>query len=152
MESWHRDEATRRALQLFIVLTRCHSSVSEHARQDIQRHALSVSEFGVLELLYHKGPTTLGVLAERILLTSGSLTYVVDQLEKRGLVQRAACPTDRRVTYADLTEEGRSLIRTVFPDHAEQIRQAVSGLTPEEQEAAIALLKKLGLAAKNTLP
>lgn len=152
MESWHEDEATRRALRLFIVLTRCQSSVSEHARRDIQRHGLSTSEFGVLELLYHKGPTALGVIAEQILVTSGSLTYVVDQLEKRGLAQRVACPSDRRVTYADLTEAGRTLIRTLFPNHAEQIREAVSGLTPEEQETAIALLKKLGIAAKNALP
>lgn len=151
MESWHEDEATRRALQLFIVLARCQNSVSEHARRDIQRHNLGVSEFGVMELLYHKGPTTLGVLAERILITSGSLTYVVDQLAKRGLVQRVACPTDRRVTYAELTDAGRTLLRAIFPDHAEQIRQAVSGLTPEEQETAIALLKKLGLAAREAL-
>ena len=152
MESWHEDEATRRALRLFIVLTRCFDSVGEHARLDIQRHALSSSEFGVLEMLYHKGPTSLGVLAERILLTSGSLTYVVDQLDKRGLVQRVPCPKDRRVTYADLTAAGRALIREIFPHHAEQIRQAVAGLTPEEQETAIALLKKLGLAAKDALP
>jgi MarR family 2-MHQ and catechol resistance regulon transcriptional repressor len=152
MESWHEDEPTRRALQLFIVLTRCCDSVMEHARQDIQRHRLSGSEFGVLEMLYHKGPTPLGVLAERILITSGSLTYVVDQLQKRGLVQRVACPTDRRVTYADLTDAGRALIREIFPDHAEVLRQAVSGLTPDEQETAIALLKKLGLAAKDALP
>lgn len=151
MESWHEDENTRRALQLFVVLTRCFDSVAEHARRDIQRHGLSGSEFGVLEMLYHKGPTPLGVLAERILITSGSLTYVVDQLTKRGLIERRSCPADRRVTYADLTAAGRTLIREVFPDHAEQIRQAVSSLTPEEQDTAIALLKKLGLAAKNTL-
>ena len=152
MESGEQDEATRRALRLFIVLTRCQSSVSDHARRDIQRHGLSGSEFGVLEMLYHKGPTTLGVLAERILITSGSLTYVVDQLQKRGLVQRVACPADRRVTYADLTDAGRALIAAIFPEHAEQLRQAVSGLTPEEQETAIALLKKLGLAARAALP
>ncbi|MCW3052138.1 MAG: mhqR [Chthonomonadales bacterium] len=147
MENRPEDEATRRALRLFVVLTRCQSSVAEHARQDIQRHALSTSEFGVLELLYHKGPTTLSLLAERILITSGSLTYVVDQLVKRDLVQRVASPTDRRVTFADLTESGRTLIQTIFPDHAQKIRRTVSSLTPEEQETAITLLKKLGLSA-----
>ena len=151
MERWHEDEETRKALRLFIVLTRCFDSVSEHARLDIQRSGLSCSEFGVLELLFHKGPTALGLIAEGVLITSGSLTYVIDQLEKQGLVERRSCPTDRRVTYADLSEKGRALITEIFPAHAERIRKAVSGLSPDEQETAIALLKKMGLAAKEAL-
>ncbi|HLK60685.1 MAG TPA: MarR family transcriptional regulator [Chthonomonadaceae bacterium] len=148
MDTDRYDPETQRALRLFVVLTRCYNSVAEHARQDIARHGLSGSEFGVLELLYHKGPTSLGVIAERILLTTGSLTYVIDQLEKQGLARRIACPTDRRVCYADLTEAGRERIQQIFPEHAARIRQALSGLAPDEQEAAIALLKKLGLSAQ----
>jgi MarR family 2-MHQ and catechol resistance regulon transcriptional repressor len=145
------DQETGRALRLFVILSRCFDSVSEHARRDIARYKLSISEFGTLELLYHKGPQPLGEIAERILLTTGSVTYVMDQLEKRGLAQRVACPTDRRVYYAELTADGRALIQTLFPEHAECLRQAVAGLTPEEQETAIQLLKKLGLSAQAAL-
>src|SRR3954463_15287957 len=107
----------RRALKLFVVLARAAASVGEHARQDILRHGLSVSEFAVLELLLHKGPQPLGEIAGRILLATGSVTYVIDQLEKQGLVVRRACPTDRRVTFADLTDEGRERIDSIFPGH-----------------------------------
>jgi MarR family 2-MHQ and catechol resistance regulon transcriptional repressor len=146
------DGPTRRALKLFVVLARAGASVGEHARQDILRHNLSVSEFGVLEMLWHKGPQPLGEIADRILLTTGSVTYVIDQLEKQGLVERRPCRTDRRVIFADLTPTGRQRIEAIFSEHAQRIVRAVSGLTPEEQDQAIALLKKLGLAAKTTLP
>jgi len=142
------DAETRLALKLFVVLARAGASVAEHARQDILRHGLSVSEFGVLELLWHKGPQPLGEIAERILLTTGSVTYVIDQLQKQGLVERRSCPTDRRVIYADLTDAGRERIESIFPDHARRIVGAVSGLSSEEQELATVLLKKLGGAAK----
>jgi MarR family 2-MHQ and catechol resistance regulon transcriptional repressor len=145
------DEVTRHALKLFVVLSRAAASVAEHARQDILRHGLSVSEFGVLELLWHKGPQPLGEVAERILLTTGSVTYVIDQLVKQGLVQRRACPTDRRVIYAELTEEGSERIAKIFPVHAAQIKQAVAGLTAEEQTLATDLLRKLGRSAKDAL-
>src|SRR6478609_822738 len=103
MDSYSPD--ARRALKLFVVLMRASASVGEHARQDILRHDLSVSEFGVLELLLHKGPQPLGEIADRILITTGSVTYVIDQLEKQGLVARRACPTDRRIIFAELTHE-----------------------------------------------
>ncbi len=102
-----------------------------------------------MELLYHKGPTLLGAVAERVLLTSGSMTYVIDQLEKQGLVQRVACPKDRRRMYADLTEAGRAKIAAIFPGHAERIRQVMAALSPQEQEQATQLLKQLGLAQKS---
>ncbi len=141
-----RDDATQSALHLFVVLMRCTNSITEQMRQEMARYDLSASEFAVLELLYHKGPTALGAIAERVLLTSGSMTYVIDQLEKQGLVMRVACPTDRRRMLADLTESGRAKIAALFPGHAERIRQIMSALSPPEQEQAARLLKQLGLA------
>lgn len=146
------DEETERALRLFVVLTRSFASVAEHTRRDIVRHGLSVSEFGVLELLYHKGPIPLGEVASRMLMTTGSITYVMDQLKKKELVRRVACPKDRRRWYAELTEKGQKLLQTIFPPHAEAIRQAMAGLSAEEQETATALLKRLGLTAQEALP
>ena len=140
------DEETQRALRLFVVLTRCCNSVGEQARKDIALYDLSVSEFAVLELLYHKGPTPLGAVAEQVLLTSGSMTYVIDQLEKQRLVNRVHCPTDRRKLYAELTEAGYSKIAAVFPGHAERLRQVMAALTPQEQDTAVKLLKQLGLS------
>jgi len=142
------DPDTQRALKLFVVLARSTNSVMEHAHDDIRRHDLTPSEFAVLEMLHHRGPTPLGEVAARVLLKTGSLTHVVDQLVKKGLVVRVPCDRDRRVLYADLTREGKEKIAAIFPAHAERIRWAMSGLTADEQEQAIALLRRLGHSAK----
>ena len=114
MEETHYTDAQQQALRLFVILSRCCNAVTEHTRLDIERHGLSGSEFAVLELLYHKGPLPLGALADRILITTGSMTYVIDHLVKKGLVQRVHCPNDRRVRYGDLTDAGRSVIAAIF--------------------------------------
>jgi len=140
-------EAEDNALHLFVVLSRACQWVSAHAHRDIRRYGLNPTEFGVLELLYHKGEQPLQQIGEKILMTSGNITYVVDKLENKGFVKRVACPKDRRVIYAEITDEGKRFMEEVFPEHTEAIRKAVSGLTSEEREQAIKLLKKLGLAA-----
>ena len=144
-------EAADTALKLFVVLSRAHRAIAEHARRDQERHRLGVTEFAVLEALYHKGPLLVGEVSARILLTSGSTTYVVDKLEERGLVERRPCASDRRAMYVDLTREGKALIRKIFPAHAKAIAAAVAGLTLEEQHEAITLLKRLGHAADAAL-
>lgn len=145
------DPDTQRALHLFVVLSRCFNSVAEHSRQDIEANGLSVSEFAVLEMLHHKGPTPLGEIARKVLLTSGSMTYVIDQLVRKGLVQRVSCARDRRRLYAELTDAGRDRIVAIFPAHAERIRRALDALPPEEQEEAIRLLRQLGRGAQQQL-
>ncbi len=142
-----KDEDTAAALKLWVVLSRAHRAVGDHARRQIERQGLRPTEFGVLEALYHKGPLTLGQVGERVLVTSGSVTPVADKLEKRGLIQRRISSEDRRVCYAELTEAGRELIGGIFPDHAEVIRGAMAGLTVEEKRIAAALLRRLGLHA-----
>ena len=141
------DEDTAATLKLWIVLSRAHRAVSEHARRQVERHGLRPTEFGVLEALYHKGPLTLGQLGERILLTSGSTTTVVDKLEERGLLARRTSSGDRRVCYAELTEDGRTLVGGIFPEHAAVLRSAMGGLTTEEKRIVTTMLRRLGLHA-----
>jgi MarR family transcriptional regulator, 2-MHQ and catechol-resistance regulon repressor len=140
-------EAQNRALKLWVVLARAHAAVQAHSLADIERHGLTVGEFGILESLYHKGPMLLGEVQRRILVSSGGITYLVDRLERKRLVERRDCPGDRRARYAALTPQGEALIRRIFPEHAACIEAAVSGLHPEEQAEAIALLRHLGLSA-----
>jgi MarR family 2-MHQ and catechol resistance regulon transcriptional repressor len=143
------DEDTAAALKLWVVLSRAHRTIGEHARRDIERHELGTTEFAVLEVLFHRGPLMIGEVGERVLLTSGSTTYVVDKLEGRGLLHRRACREDRRVTYVELTEEGRALLGEIFPEHAEALRRAMEGLTTEEKRIVAALLRRLGLHAQD---
>jgi len=135
------------ALKLWVVLSRAHDAVARLARADIARHGLTEGEFGVLELLFHKGPQLLGEVRRKTLVSSGGTTYLIDRLVGKGLVERRPCPEDRRAIYAALTDEGEALLRGIFPPHAEAIEEAVSGLAPEERRQATVLLRKLGRAA-----
>ena len=136
-----------RALKLWVVLARAYSAVAAHVAADIGRHELTVTEFGILEVLHHKGPLLLGEIQKKVLVTSGGITYLVDRLVEKGLVRREDCPTDRRARYAVLTPAGSRLIARIFPGHAAVIAEAMSGLTAREQEQAATLLRRLGMAA-----
>jgi MarR family 2-MHQ and catechol resistance regulon transcriptional repressor len=138
----------RRALKLWVVLSRAHAAVAELVRRNVAARGLTVSEFAVLEVLYHKGPLHLGDVRRKILVSSGGITYLVDRLEGRGLVERRACPEDRRASYAALTPAGEALIAEIFPAHADALAEAVAGLDPEETVGATDLLRTLGLHAQ----
>lgn len=143
---------TSDALKLWVVLARAYMAVSRHAEADMSRNGLSPGEFAILEVLYHKGPLLLGEVQRKILVSSGGVTYLVDRLEKQGLVERRDCPGDRRARYAALTPQGESFIAGVFPDHAAAIERATEGLSDREKQTAIALLRKLGLHAADQAP
>ncbi|MGD7043483.1 MarR family winged helix-turn-helix transcriptional regulator [Jeotgalibacillus proteolyticus] len=137
------------SLKLFIVLSRAYKSMNEMSNRFIQQQGLNPTEFAVLELLYHKGKQPLQKIGGKILLASGSITYVVDKLEKKGFIKRIASPQDRRVTYAETTEKGNDFMSEIFPDHEKNLHSMMSVLTSEEQEQAIELLKKLGLSIRD---
>jgi MarR family 2-MHQ and catechol resistance regulon transcriptional repressor len=138
---------TQVALKLWVVLSRAHASISAHAVAHAAEHGLSLTEFGILEALYHRGRMVLGEIQRRILVSSGGITFLVDRLAGKGLVVRQECPEDRRAKYVALTREGTRLIRELFPSHASTLATAMQSLTPGEQEEATRLLRSLGLAA-----
>ena len=140
------------ALKLWVVLARAYAAVARHAEEDVGRHGLTVAEFGILEALYHKGPLLLGEIQRKVLVSSGGITYLVDRLVSKGLVERQECPDDRRARYAVLTSAGEALIRDIFPQHARRIERALSGLSRAEQARATELLRTLGRAAADSEP
>ena len=140
------------ALKLWVVLSRAFQAVQNHAVADQERHELSEGEFAVLEVLFHKGPMLLVEVQRRVLVSSGGITYLVDRLVRKGLVERRPCSHDRRASYAALTASGEGLIASIFPAHADAITHAAAGLTDAEKRQAIRLLKKLGMHAAGTPP
>lgn len=143
------ENSTDRALKLFIVLSRASKVILEEAHKVNEKYGLNSTEFGVLELLHHRGRQPIQKIGQKILLRSGSMTYVVDKLEKRGFLERLLCEEDKRVTYISITETGIELIQSIFPEHTKNIESLMSGLDAKEQNEAIDLLRKLGLSVRN---
>ncbi|MEP6779608.1 MAG: MarR family transcriptional regulator [Gemmatimonadaceae bacterium] len=128
-------------------MSRALRAVTEPARQALKKWDLSMTEFGILEALHHKGPQPLTALADLVLITGASMTYAVKQLEARGLMRRQPSAEDLRFVFGELTEKGQTLIAQVFPEHAEQLRLGMRGLSRQEKRQAAELLKRLGLGA-----
>jgi MarR family transcriptional regulator, 2-MHQ and catechol-resistance regulon repressor len=143
-----KNEEITQSLHLLRVLVRSYNSVAAHSFRSSKGFGFNPTEFAVLELLYHKGPQKLNEIGTRLLLVSGGVTYVVDKMEAAGLVLREPSNKDRRVVYAKLTEKGRRIMEEISPKHAANLHEAFSGLTPEEKEKLIHLLKKMGKEAE----
>ncbi|WP_034383534.1 MarR family winged helix-turn-helix transcriptional regulator [Deinococcus sp. YIM 77859] len=134
----------RAALDAYIKLWRAAHAVEVAANRHLADHGLTVSQFGVLEALYHLGPLSQRQLADKILRSSGNLTMVIDNLERGGLVRRERDPQDRRVMKVFLTPQGETLVARVLPNHVRGIRELFTALTAEELEELATLTRKLG--------
>lgn len=141
---FHGDTNVTRALNTFIKLTRATETLLNRLNQRKTIHPLSPSQFAVLESLYHLGPLTQGQVSAKVLKSTGNITLVIDNLEKRGFVRRARETGDRRVVTIRITESGKALITQIFPAHARAICEELSVLTEEEQEILSRLCLKLG--------
>lgn len=130
-------------LKTLIALSRCTQNVHKTEYKTIKDGGLTVSQFAVLEILYHKGDLKVCEIIEKILSTGGNMTVVIDNLVKVNLVKRCTHPKDRRVNLISITEEGKSLMSEIFPKHLENINEIFSNLTSEEKINLIGLLKKL---------
>ncbi|WP_411169603.1 MarR family winged helix-turn-helix transcriptional regulator [Clostridium sp. MB05] len=104
-------------LKLVIAMARTYDDLFFEIEKNVQEFGLNISEFGVLEMLYHKGDQPVQKVAEKILVTSGTITYVINKLEKKELVIRRKCEKDKRIFYVSLTEKGKDFIAHIFPKH-----------------------------------
>ncbi|MCU6791857.1 MarR family transcriptional regulator [Paenibacillus sp. WQ 127069] len=117
--------------------------------RDIDSYGLSMETFQILEFLYNKGPQPIQKISDTFSIPSGSITYVVDKLEKKGFVERLPIQGDRRKTNVTLTGEGRSYFDNIFPKHVQTISDNLSFATDEEKLELIHVLKKIGYGIKN---
>ncbi|WP_214811616.1 MarR family transcriptional regulator [Exiguobacterium sp. s127] len=136
-------------LKALTVMVRAVDALHEVIKQDVAKSGLNPTDFSVLELLYHKGRQPIQLIGKKVLITSSSITYVINKLEKKNYVVRQACPTDRRVTFVELTPEGQTLMATIFPEHEKTINQVFEGIEPSDIEALINTAKKVGYQAQN---
>lgn len=140
-----RNNQPYRALNTYTKLMRTAESVTSRVHRVLAEPKLTISQFGVLEALYHKGPLCQRDIASKILKSTGNITLVIDNLEKQRLVRRVRDNEDRRYLSIHLTESGTALISRVFADVKAAIVSEMTSLTENEQELLGSLCKKLGM-------
>ena len=112
-------------------------------KKTLKNYPINATEFSVMEFLYSKGEKSIQEIRDRILLASGSATYVVDNLEKKGYVIRKISQKDKRVTYIGLTETGMKLIDDIFPTHKKNTKRIFEKINDKELVILKEILKKI---------
>ena len=130
-------------LKLVIALNRSLTNLNKKQGKYIYENGLTLPQFGVLELLYHKGAMSVGEIIEKTLSTSGNMTVVIENLRKDGYVKKEADPEDKRRYMVSLTKKGTDLIGGMFPQHIKNLGKIFEIYTKEEKKQLIALLRKL---------
>ena len=113
------------ALNAWVRLLRGHASATRAmSAQLVAEHGLTINDYECLLYLAHaeEGRMRRVDLAEQLILTASGVTRLLDGLERAGWVERASCASDRRVTYAVLTEAGRAKLQEAADSHITGVR------------------------------
>jgi MarR family 2-MHQ and catechol resistance regulon transcriptional repressor len=131
-------------LKTLTILFRATNFIQETIKDDVSKHGLNLSEFGALEVLYHKGPLPVQSICEKVLIANSSMSYVIENLIKKELIEKVKDEKDRRIHIVHLTEKGRQLFDDVYPKHLDHMRSVIDVLDESEEKVLQTLLKKLG--------
>lgn len=142
----------KRALDAYIKLQRAAETVTMHTTSHLSSYHLTVSQFGILEALYHLGTLSQRDLAQKLLKSTGNISIVLKNLEKQGLITRKRNPDDTRYMEVCISKAGRELLASFFDQHVRGIVAEMNILTAEEQEELARLCRKLGLRESSKTP
>src|SRR5258708_29869237 len=132
---------------VWLVMMKAMRALTRYAAAGIEETGLGLSDFGVLELLLHKGPLPVNTIGPMVDLTPGSISIAVDRLVAKGLVSRVESAEDRRVRIVALTLHGKDLIVSAFRMHSGQMKRAFSQLSLQELRGLEETLRKVGMRA-----
>jgi DNA-binding MarR family transcriptional regulator len=149
IEQWERERPELDASPIGVIgrLSRLSREIEAELETVYSRYGLDGGLYDVLATLRRSGdPFRLrsSELAQALMLTASGATKRLDRLERAGLIRREPDPADRRGVRIALTGKGRRLVDAVTPDHLENERRLLSGLTPAQRGRLAALLRDLG--------
>ncbi len=149
--STHYQNSDREKLVLntWIKFSRANNTLNQIMRHNVEEQGLTISQFGVLEVLVHLGPLSVKEIGQKLLLTTSNLVTVIDNLVKQELVKRVPCDHDRRSIIIHLTEKGSGIIEPVFRNHLDELLNCFSVLDEQQLISLGSLSKELGLKQNN---
>jgi DNA-binding MarR family transcriptional regulator len=147
LEQWRRERPDLDVAPMGLLgrLGRLHGHLLREVEQVFVAHGLNRASFDVLATLRRSGtPYRLspGDLLSATMVTSGTMTNRIDQLEKMGFVERIANPDDGRSVLIGLTQTGFKVIEQAVTAHVENQHRLVASMTDAERQALDALLGK----------
>lgn len=144
----HKDE-----LRLWLRLFSCKMLIESEIRRRLRDNFdITLPRFDLMAQL-DKAPAgmKLGELSQRLMVSNGNITGLVDRLVAQGLLDRQAAPNDRRAQLVKLTAEGRRSFRTMAAAHENWIAEIFADLSPGEQETLMRILGKAKASARKAI-
>ena len=109
------------AVKSMVVMRKAFRTIDAKVSETFKEFNLTPTQFGVMDMLNAKGRMKISELIDCMLATSGNMTVVIKNMEKKGWLIRKACQTDKRAFEIDLTDEGRRIIQAAIPHSSEQL-------------------------------
>lgn len=136
-------------LRTWLRLLTCANMIEGEVRARLRdEFDITLARFDLLAQLDRAGDgLTMGALSQRLMVTNGNVTALIDRLVNEGLVTRRADPDDRRAQIVELTRQGRRAFERMSAAHAEWITGLFAGLDRPELESLYTSLAKLKASA-----
>ena len=132
-------------LKTITILFRAKNALDELIKTQTERFGLNPTEFAALEVLYHKGPLTPNTISAKVLIAHSSMSYVIQRLVEKELIERTVNEGDKRSARLALSHSGQALMDRVYPDHVATLRQVLDRLSPADEATLQHLLKTIGI-------
>jgi MarR family 2-MHQ and catechol resistance regulon transcriptional repressor len=131
------------SMKTWIQLFRSFTKIRAKELTYIKSYKLTMMQFQVLEVLYHRGDFNISSITKLTMSTPGNITVVVKNLCKDELILSKKCDKDKRTSFLSITSKGKNVIEEMFPDHAKNFKVYFEVLTYEEKKTMFRLLRKL---------
>ncbi|MFA6138361.1 MAG: MarR family transcriptional regulator [Sulfurimonas sp.] len=135
--------STDRAMTTWIQLFRSYNKIRARESLYIQSFDLTMNQFQVLEVLYHRGDLSIGAITKLTMGTPGNITVVVRNLKRDGFISVIPHSKDKRTSILSITPKGKDVIEKLFPEHAKNLESYFEVLSDDEMDTLFNLLRKL---------
>ena len=142
---YNGSKKTTDVLNSYIKLIRSAESLSSKISVTLSNYGLTESQFSALDALLHLGSMKHKEIGEKILKSGGNITMVINNLERRKLVQRKRGEKDKRQFIIHLTPKGKNKIQESLPHISKSIKKHFEILSKEEKKELQRLCKIVGL-------
>lgn len=131
------------SMKTWMQIIRAYNKIRTKEVRYITSYDITMNQFEVLEVLYHRGDLNIGSITKLIMSTPGNVTVVVRNLKRDGYITSLADPNDKRASILSITQKGEKVIEELFPQHAKNFEEYFIALTEKETDTLFTLLRKL---------
>ena len=135
-----------KSMSTWIQLFRTYNKIRAKESVYIQSFGLTMNQFQVLEVLYHRGDLSIGTITKLTMGTHGNTTVVVKNLKRDGWISSVADEKDKRTFILSITQKGKDIMENLFPNHAKNFEGYFETLSDDEVDTLFSLLRKLNKA------